>query len=203
MKKKTWFNQLEYALKRNRMEKGERRAVINYYNEMFQDKRDDGLSENEILSEFGYPEDVARSVRGADSEKRVEKVARVYDAEETCEYVKSRESNQRVQVKEQGKHRNVVLIILLLPLTLTLALLGFALWFTIIMSGVAVTCAAIASLIFGFYLMTENIGVLIMSVGACLMLSAIGGLICSFGGFLAKYWGKFLKWCFVGKGERR
>ena len=59
---KTWSEQLDKALLRQGISASERRAAVNYYNEIFQDKRSDGISEREILKEFGFPEDVALSV---------------------------------------------------------------------------------------------------------------------------------------------
>lgn len=63
MKKSVWMAQLERALSREGLSGSEKRTVLNYYNEMYQDKREDGLSEDEILKEFGFPEDVAQNVR--------------------------------------------------------------------------------------------------------------------------------------------
>lgn len=63
MKKSVWMAQLERALSREGLHGSEKRTVLNYYNEMYQDKREDGLSEEEILREFGFPEDVAQNVR--------------------------------------------------------------------------------------------------------------------------------------------
>lgn len=63
MKKNAWMAQLERALSREGLSGSEKRTVLNYYDEMYQDKREDGLSEEEILKEFGFPEDVAQNVR--------------------------------------------------------------------------------------------------------------------------------------------
>ncbi len=66
MRKSVWMAQLERALSREGMTGAEKRTVMNYYEEMYQDKRDDGLSEEEIIKEFGFPEDVAQNVRESD-----------------------------------------------------------------------------------------------------------------------------------------
>ena len=63
MKKSVWMAQLERALSREGLSGSEKRTVLNYYDEMYQDKREDGLSEEDILKEFGFPEDVAQNVR--------------------------------------------------------------------------------------------------------------------------------------------
>lgn len=66
MRKSVWMAQLERALSREGMTGAEKRTVMNFYEEMYQDKRDDGMSEEEIIKEFGFPEDVAQSVRESD-----------------------------------------------------------------------------------------------------------------------------------------
>ena len=63
MKKETWFSKLKNELNATGMTAEERSAVLRYYEEMFQDKLDDGMVEGEILKEFGFPEDVALSVK--------------------------------------------------------------------------------------------------------------------------------------------
>lgn len=72
MDRKTWMEQLDRALSQEGMTREEKRAVLNYYDEMYQDKRDDGAREEDILKEFGFPEDVAQNVR-EEGGKRKEK----------------------------------------------------------------------------------------------------------------------------------
>lgn len=66
MRKSTWMAQLERALSREGMTGTEKRTVLNYYEEMYQDRLDDGAEEEDIIKEFGFPEDVAQSVREHD-----------------------------------------------------------------------------------------------------------------------------------------
>lgn len=70
MKKSVWMAQLDHALSREGLSGSEKRTVLNYYEEMFLDKRDDGMSEDEILKEFGFPDDVAQSVRENENRER-------------------------------------------------------------------------------------------------------------------------------------
>ncbi|MDE6303128.1 MAG: DUF1700 domain-containing protein [Clostridia bacterium] len=63
MRKSTWMAQLERALSREGMTGTEKRTVLNYYEEMYQDRLDDGAEEEDIIKEFGFPEDVAQSGR--------------------------------------------------------------------------------------------------------------------------------------------
>ena len=66
MRKSTWMAQLERALSREGMTGTEKRTVLNYYEEMYQDRFDEGAAEEDIIKEFGFPEDVAQSVREND-----------------------------------------------------------------------------------------------------------------------------------------
>ena len=63
MGKSVWMAQLERALSREGMTGAEKRTVMNYYEEMYQDKHDDGLSEEEIIREFGFPEAKAKAMK--------------------------------------------------------------------------------------------------------------------------------------------
>lgn len=63
MRKRTWMAQLERALSREGINGTEKRTVLNYYEEMYQDRLDEGAYEEDIIKEFGFPEDVASSVR--------------------------------------------------------------------------------------------------------------------------------------------
>lgn len=57
---KTWEKQLARHL--TALPKTERKNVIDYYREMYGDKREAGFSETEILAEFGSPEDCAMRI---------------------------------------------------------------------------------------------------------------------------------------------
>lgn len=88
MRKSTWMAQLERALSREGMTGAEKRTVLNYYEEMYQDKRDDGAEEEDIIKEFGFPEDVAKSVRENDETSQNEDNAPKYGYEEHNSYSK-------------------------------------------------------------------------------------------------------------------
>lgn len=76
MRKSTWMAQLERALSREGMTGTEKRIVLNYYEEMYQDRFDDGAAEEDIIKEFGFPEDVAQSVREESDECSRKEAAR-------------------------------------------------------------------------------------------------------------------------------
>lgn len=60
MTKKEWEKRLLKNLKS--LSKQERKEVLEYYREMYDDKLDTGFSEREILKEFGSPEECARKI---------------------------------------------------------------------------------------------------------------------------------------------
>lgn len=60
MKKKKWFRLLKKQLKR--FPKKERKEIIDYYEELFNDKYDTGMSEWQIIGEFGDPFQAVRKI---------------------------------------------------------------------------------------------------------------------------------------------
>ena len=68
MKKKTWEKQLVKLLKA--LPYAERQSVLNYYNEIYSDKIEAGMAEEEIIAEFGFPEDCAARILSENAENR-------------------------------------------------------------------------------------------------------------------------------------
>jgi uncharacterized membrane protein len=60
MKKKAWEGQLKRLLWP--LSPDERQSALTYYNEMYSDKIEAGMSEEEIIAEFGFPEDCAERI---------------------------------------------------------------------------------------------------------------------------------------------
>lgn len=58
MKRSEWMNELERNLMT--LDDNERETAMSYYAELFNDKRDSGMRESEILAGFGDPREVAR-----------------------------------------------------------------------------------------------------------------------------------------------
>ena len=57
MTKYEWETELKKCM--SRLPKAEQDRVLAYYNELFADRADDGMSEKQIINEFGNPADVA------------------------------------------------------------------------------------------------------------------------------------------------
>lgn len=202
MRKKKWMKQFNSALKSEGMCKEDIKAVMSYYSEMYMDKRDDGLSEREAIAEFGDPRDVAYKLREEEDRlgRRTEFVQRPSRHAEDVEEIFS----GRRRRKTRRRRRNILLTLLLLPVTLILGAIGLAIWLSIVLSGIAVSIAALAVIVAAFPFIAENIGLFMMLLGGGIVLAVIGNFICSLGGFLAKLWGKFLAWGLCGRrGGRR
>ena len=60
MKYIEWRDELEYYL--GALEKTERDRILAYYSEMYADRRDGGLTEEEAVEQFGAPYDAARKI---------------------------------------------------------------------------------------------------------------------------------------------
>ncbi len=60
MTKKQWFKRLKRAL--SALPREEKGAAVQYYDELYEDKRENGESETDILSGFGLPESVAADI---------------------------------------------------------------------------------------------------------------------------------------------
>ncbi len=76
MKKKIWERQFKRLLWPLSPE--ERQAALTYYNEMYSDKIEAGMTEEEIIAEFGFPEDCAERIL---TESNPDKIKRLITAQ--------------------------------------------------------------------------------------------------------------------------
>ncbi len=123
MTQKTWEKQLSRRL--TSLSKAERKQVLDYYREIYSDKKEAGFAEPEILAEFGSPEECARKILGEEGVK--------YDA--------AKEKKRRVSPAAV-----VGMFFLSLIIILPLAITAFALiisFFAVSVSGVAVALAGV------------------------------------------------------------
>lgn len=68
MKYIEWRDEFEGYL--SGLDEAERRRVLSYYAEMYADKRDSGLSENEAVAQFGAPYDAAQKILAGEGAKK-------------------------------------------------------------------------------------------------------------------------------------
>lgn len=151
MTKKTWEKQLIQQLKP--LPKEERKKILDYYKEIYGDKLEEGVSESEILAEFGSPEECA---------------ARIL-AEEGIEWetVERKTGNGASVAELVGLF--FLSLILILPLAITAAalIISFA---AVSIAGIAVSVAGIFYALLSHFFMTS-------SSGTAIFINVIIGLV--------------------------
>lgn len=172
MDKGTWMKQLRDALANTRLGAEDRRAVLNYYEEMYRDKLEDGKSESEILKEFGFPTDVAENVGEGTEGMRTSPPFSTNAPYERYNYQRAPESRET-----EAERPHTVLPSIM---TTLLAVLGFLFGGCLVVGGVAT--AAVSGLMQG------NISLILLLVGIGLSLIACGGLLIVAGVKLLRSW---------------
>ena len=186
MRKSVWMSQLERALSREGMTGAEKRTVMNYYEEMYQDKLDDGQSEEEIIKEFGFPEDVAQNVRETEEKRDVEqkpnkKCEDEYEAEgyeihsaklyqPAPQYERPYEQPQPQSAPPTPPSASNGVSVLQTVLCILLDIVLFALGIGLCIGGVAVITSS-------FFVIAFNFGAWLIVFGVGLVLFALGCLI--------------------------
>lgn len=162
-----WRDELERYLVA--LPKDEKEKMLSYFSEMYADKRDAGLSEREIIAEFGAPYDVAQR---ALNENRYDDADIVIDEEELSKAEKKKRErrerkrrlknhknepfNEKPRAKREVSGLGVLLIILLaIPLFVLFIVVGavsFALVVApigVIIGGFCDIAAAIGAMVAG------------------------------------------------------
>lgn len=187
MRKSVWMAQLERALSREGMTGAEKRTVMNYYEEMYQDKHDDGLSEEEIIREFGFPEDVAQNVRETEemrdtspkAESKNDELeaegyeihsAKLYRPAPQPEQQSSAPSYQQQPQPTPQPQAKRSMGVLQTVICILFDIVLFALGIGLCVGGVAV-------MISSFFVIAFNIGAWLTAFGIGLVLFALGCLI--------------------------
>ncbi|MDE6188704.1 MAG: DUF1700 domain-containing protein [Clostridia bacterium] len=197
MDKNSWLRQLKSELTDRGVTKVERSAVLNYYNEMYQDKLEDGLTEKEILMEFGFPQDVADSVlnderkekRWSEKERRrldrdiYEDVNDLLDEEDAVvEEEYEEERVEKPKKKEVFVTGGVIKFIFSLIFGIVLAALVFSFYLTMVIMIIA----GIGVIISSFTAIGQSIGTFAIIFGAGFIVFAIAGVFEIFGKLCAK-----------------
>ena len=172
MKKKTWEKQLIKLLKP--LPYAERQSVLNYYNEIYSDKIESGMTEEEIIAEFGFPEDCVQRILSENGER--------------SSTVFAKREPRRFSLAEMI---GLILggLILFLPLTITAfsLILSFG---VVSLSGVIVTvCGAfytVAAPIFGA-VTGHSAAVCIANVGLGITVCGVGLILTAVFFILTKY----------------
>lgn len=168
MTEKNWEKRLARHL--SALSKTERKQVIDYYREIYGDKREAGFSEAEILAEFGSPEECA---------------AKILTGENVQPTLQKRERRKLSPAEIVGMV--FLSLILILPLAVT-ALSLIISFFALSVSGVGV---AIAGVVYAIGAPLLTIGSL--SSAGCLAHLGVGLALCGVGCLL------FVAFEFLGK----
>ena len=158
-----WEKRLKKALKP--MPKSERARTVEYYREIYGDRLACGMTEDQILLEFGLPEDCAQKI-----------LTEQYDEGEGVKLQKA------PKTQKNNALRIVVLTLVSLFLVLPLACVAIGVvvsFASVCISGVAIVLGGIVVVIAGPFLVLEGGG--IAAVGVGLALAGVGLLL--FAGF--------------------
>lgn len=170
MKKREWEKRFLKALKS--LPKYEREEALEYYREMYGDKAESGLSEREILQEFGIPERCAERILNEQYANRPAPAQREKRTLSPAEIV------------------GLFFVFLLLGLPLAGAALGVIVsFFAVAVSGVAVS---VAGVLYAIVAPLATLGSLsapaaIAHVGLGLTLCGVGAILFAAFGLLTKY----------------
>ena len=185
MNKRSWFRQLERELSARRMPKDERKEVLNYYNEMYRDKLEDGLTESEVLREFGFPEDVADSVNSEEKRSKKREIRRVdYD-----DYDKDYEVKEKPRKKRKGFFATLFKILF----SIIFGIISLALAIGLFVGRLALIFAGIAVMIISFTLIAENFGAFVMVIGAGFLIIAVSEFAHLLGHLTTKCYRRFVR----------
>lgn len=200
MKKYDWDKQLRRELRS--LPEDERETILDYYNEIFEDKRDRGERETEIIASFGSPYAVAEKilresrsgVRGsaaysADS-VGVRKDDTLYGFETEPYRASSKipkNSRAEFDVADEGKKSGggrvsvfiILLIIFWIPI-LAITVSVFAVLFAFVVAFVAVIAAGGFVAVIGFIDAASGVGAAVglVEIGAGIFVIGVGLLLC-------------------------
>ena len=170
---KKWERAFKRVLKP--LSANERERSVEYYRELFADKRADGISEEEILAEFGSPEACAYRILAESAEM---------DKDKTGFTAASKPAGSQTSIAE-GVGLLFLTLILILPLAC--AALGIIVAFaSVSVSGVAVAIAGIVFAIVSPFTAVLGMSAL-ASVGIGLAMIGVGALLFAAFFVLTKY----------------
>lgn len=189
MKKSVWMSKLEQILTEEGMTNAEKRTVMNFYEEMYQDKHDDGMSEEDIIKEFGFPEDVALNVRESGEHENASNTDYVSEgyvippsppvngigAETQYAVPNNSASQNEVQSKPTETAKKSVQPKKLISGALSVATIIAAI--ALLVFGVILAISGVATVICGFIVISFSAGAWLIAFGIGLILFAVGSLI--------------------------
>ncbi len=183
-----WRDELERYLVA--LPKDEKEKMLSYFSEMYADKRDAGLSEREIIAEFGAPYDVAQR---ALNENRYDDADIVIDEEELSKADKKKRErrerkrrlkNHRNEPFYDKPHKKRELSALGVILVIIFAIPVFCLMLAAVIVTIALSVAPIGVIIGGFVEIGASIGTMVAGFSADSLVSLGMGVIHVGAGFV-------------------
>jgi len=181
MTKYEWENELTKNLKR--LPDIEVSKILDYYNELFFDKADTGLSEKEIIKSFGNPFDVAyKVVYGFEGEETAFKTAPPQDKEEFAEYPHTGEEfygHQPSAVKRKRKGGIIARIIFFVPFFVIFVTL-WSLVISLIAGGLGCAIGGLGIAIWSLFQIGNHGSSAAANIGLGLVASGVGLILIVF-----------------------
>lgn len=185
------YKEWEFDLRRKlkSLPKSEIDDVLKFYREIYNDKRDAGISERDIILEFGSPRECASKILGEDAS---EDCKRVYNPDIRYED-KRKEKTTRVTGSDVSKVIGLVLLTIIIYIPLFCAffglLVGFAATF---IGGCAAAIGGVGGTLLGIF------GIFSTGLSYGLMVIGMGLGLTGAGIFLAIVFFYATKYCGIG-----
>ena len=182
MTQREWERALYRALRP--LPREERKKILEYYRELFGDKREDGKSEYEILLEFGSPEQCATRIMQEDYGAFLDR------------------DTVRRQKSRKGAYLAVIItlsVLLIGPLTLAVASVVISL-FACAVAGGGISVGGLFVIVWGAFQAALGESYMLALIGSGMMMVGAGLLMLVSFWLLGKYcaigWTRLLKWIY-------
>lgn len=191
MTKYEWEKELKKAL--NTLSKEEQRKVFDFYNELFEDKIENEMTESQIISEFGNPRDVADKILGESEQARnIRKTSQSIDPSQILKAPQkpAPPHNEKASNVNYGKPKRklnttaVVLIIVLSPIWIGLfaGLIGLVVGLIcghlgLVAAGGGLILAGIVALVPSLIMFSTSAAVAIVQIGICFIFFGLGVIL--------------------------
>lgn len=187
MTKNEWITELKKNTEKLPSE--EQNRILEYYEELFSDKTESGMSEEEIINEFGNPRDVAEKLLNespAEEEKTAFPQENIKSGNESSDSRKTEEKPKeeyKPPVCEKKKH-SVGSTLAFITLLLLFGFVGLgiliAVWaviLSIVVVGASAAFAGIVQFFVSFTLFNAGIGAALAQLGISIFAAGIGFII--------------------------
>ena len=192
MTKKEWFEDFKGRL--DRLPNKDCQEAINFYEELYQDKLDQGLDPKSIIEGFPLPEDAAKKILDEVKEENLENTPEIKTYKEK-KVKEKKEKTEKVKKEKRGKPMWLKIVSILIAFLIFIVLFSLSIVFIcVFLSGFAVVVYGFVSLIYYIIIYFKSMGDLILNSGFALIVIASGFL-------LITLFGNLTRLCFKGVGQ--